>query len=50
MDRPSRDLMAEVFPDVPLRKKLAEYETLLSIDRARSALGYWPAHSWRTAR
>jgi hypothetical protein len=36
VDRPTRDLLAERFPDVPVRKKLGEYETLLSIDRARS--------------
>ena len=24
-----------------------EYESLLSIDKARSLLGYEPAHSWR---
>ncbi len=50
MDRPSRALLEEVYPDVPLRKKIGEYETLLSIDRAASVLGYRPAHSWRTER
>jgi nucleoside-diphosphate-sugar epimerase len=47
MDRPSKDLMAEVFPRVPLRKSLGEHETLLSIDRAKSVLGYAPKWSWR---
>lgn len=39
--------MAEVFPDVKIRKELAEHETLLSIDKARRLLGYDPQHSWR---
>ncbi|WP_433079552.1 NAD-dependent epimerase/dehydratase family protein [Dactylosporangium sp. CA-052675] len=47
MDRPSAELMREVFPDVPLTRALGEHETLLAIDRAREVLGYSPAHSWR---
>lgn len=47
MSRSSASLMAEVFPDVPIRKDLAEHETLLSIDKARRILGYEPRHSWR---
>jgi nucleoside-diphosphate-sugar epimerase len=47
MSRSSASLMAEVFPDVPIRKELGEHETLLSIDKARRVLGYEPRHSWR---
>ena len=47
MNRPSRDLMAEVFPDVPLTGELAEYGTLLAVDRAKQVIGYQPQHSWR---
>ncbi|WP_432829920.1 NAD-dependent epimerase/dehydratase family protein [Dactylosporangium sp. CA-092794] len=47
MNRSSAGLLAEVFPDVPVRKDLGEFETLLSVDRAREVLGYSPAHSWR---
>jgi nucleoside-diphosphate-sugar epimerase len=47
MNRPSRQLLAEVFPAVPLRKEIGEFETLLSIDKARQGLGYRPAYSWR---
>ena len=47
MSRASADLVAEVFPDVEVRKELGEHETLLSIDRARRVLGYAPEHSWR---
>jgi nucleoside-diphosphate-sugar epimerase len=46
MTRPSADLMAEVFPGVPLTRPIAGRETLLSIDRARRLLGYSPAHRW----
>ena len=48
MSRSSVELMAEVFPDVPVRTTLGEHETLLSIDKARRILGYEPRHSWRT--
>ena len=47
MNRPSRDLLAEVFPDVPRTREISEYGTLLSIDRAKQLIGYVPAHSWR---
>ena len=47
MTRPSADLMAEVFPDVPLTRPVKGHETLLSIDRARTLLGYSPEHHWR---
>ena len=47
MDRPSRELMAASFPDVPVRDGTGEYATLLSIEKARRVLGYQPAHSWR---
>jgi nucleoside-diphosphate-sugar epimerase len=47
MNRPSRELMAEVFPDVPYRPGEGEFDTLLSIGKARRVLGYQPQHSWR---
>jgi nucleoside-diphosphate-sugar epimerase len=46
MRRPSAELMAEIYPTVELRRPVSGRETLLSIDRAREALGYAPAHSW----
>ncbi len=46
MTRPSADLMAEVFPSVPLRREVRGRETLLAIDGARRLLGYEPAHRW----
>lgn len=45
--RPNAELVAEEFPDVPLRGELGEHETMLSIDKARRLLGYDPKHSWR---
>ena len=47
MNRPSRELMAEVFPEVPYLPTAGDYDTLLSIEKARSLLGYEPRHSWR---
>jgi hypothetical protein len=32
---------------VPLREGHEEFETLLSIAKARRVLGYEPRHSWR---
>ena len=47
MNRPSAELLAEVFPGVPLTCDVGEFGTLLAIDRARQVLGFEPAHSWR---
>jgi len=49
MNRPSAELMAEVYPDVEIRGELGEFETLLAIGKARRLLGYAPAYSWRDA-
>jgi nucleoside-diphosphate-sugar epimerase len=48
MRRPNQDLMAQVFPGVPLRAEGHGNATLLSIEKARRMLGYAPAWSWRT--
>jgi nucleoside-diphosphate-sugar epimerase len=50
MRRDSADLMAEVYPSVPLRRAIAGRETLLSIERAGQLLGYDPQHGWLSAR
>jgi len=47
MSRSNAELVAEVFPDVPVTGDLGEHDTLLSIDKARRVLGYSPQHSWR---
>src|SRR4029453_13055737 len=46
MKRPSRDLMAEVFPDVPVADGVTGTDTLLAIDKARRVLGYSPDFTW----
>jgi nucleoside-diphosphate-sugar epimerase len=48
MDRPSVELLQEVFPSVEIRRPLEEYQTLLANDRAKELLGWVPTHSWRT--
>ena len=47
MNRPSRELMAEVYPAVPYRSTAGDFDTLLSIQKARRLLGYEPRWSWR---
>jgi nucleoside-diphosphate-sugar epimerase len=47
MNRPTRELLAEVFPDAPLTREIGEFDTLLAIDRARQLLGYLPRYTWR---
>jgi nucleoside-diphosphate-sugar epimerase len=47
MNRPSRELMAEVYPDVRYTPSGGDFDTLLSIEKARKLLGYEPRHSWR---
>jgi UDP-glucose 4-epimerase len=49
MSRPNDELVAEVFPGVPLKRELGVNDTLLSIDKARRILGFAPSHSWRDA-
>ena len=46
MTRDSAALMAEVYPGVPITRKLQGRETLLAIDRARAVLGYEPQYGW----
>jgi nucleoside-diphosphate-sugar epimerase len=47
MQRPSVELAAEAFPDVPVTRSLGPHETLLSIEKARRLLGYEPRYTWR---
>jgi nucleoside-diphosphate-sugar epimerase len=47
MSRSNAELVAEVFPGVPVTRALGEHDTLLSIDKARRILGYHPEYSWR---
>lgn len=47
MSTPSRELLAAVYPDVPVVTEIENHATLLSIEKASSRLGYAPRHSWR---
>ncbi len=47
MRRPSRELMADVFPDVPVADHVSGNDSLLDIGKARRVLGYDPQFSWR---
>ena len=47
MSRPNGELLDEIFPGVERRGDVGENDTLLSIDKARSVLGYEPKHYWR---
>src|SRR6201996_8375566 len=47
MTTPSADLMAQVWPGVKLTREIGEFETLMTIDKARRELGYEPTHTWR---
>jgi nucleoside-diphosphate-sugar epimerase len=47
MTRPNEELLAEVYPDVELKRAVGPDETLLSIEKARRLLGYEPEHTWR---
>jgi nucleoside-diphosphate-sugar epimerase len=48
MSTPNADLLAAVFPSVPVHDGAGEHGTLLSIEKAREVLGYEPKYSWRT--
>ena len=44
---PSDRLAAEFFPDAEVRGELDEYESLISIEKARDLLDWEPERSWR---
>ena len=47
MTRPNKELLAEVFPNLPQIGDVGEHTTLLNIDKAKKVLGYAPQYSWR---
>lgn len=47
MRTPNSELMAEVFPGVPLKAGTGDHDTLLSVEKARQILGYAPGRWWR---
>lgn len=44
---PTAELCALHFPGVPVRPGLGEFETLVSVDKARDRLGFVARHRWR---
>lgn len=46
IDQPSAELMAEFFPEVPLRE-LSGHQSLLSSTKAERLIGYRPRFGWR---
>ncbi len=47
MNRPTADLLAQYFPDVPVKEGLPLYHGLNSNQRAKDILGWNPQYSWR---
>lgn len=47
MNEPSADLAGRFFPQVPLKRPLEGFETLMSIDKARQVLEFKPRFTWR---
>ena len=47
MERPTADLLGEVFPDVPIQGDVSGNRSLFATDAARRDLGWEPRHSWR---
>lgn len=48
MERPTAELMAEVYPEIELPKDLGRNQSLFSITKAANELGWKPQHSWRS--
>ena len=46
-DLPTAELLKRFYPNVPVKRELGEYETLLSNRKAREMLGFKAQHSWR---
>jgi len=44
---PTAELLKRYYPNVPVKRDLGEYETLLANRKAREMLGFRPEHGWR---
>jgi nucleoside-diphosphate-sugar epimerase len=47
MERPTADLLREVFPDAPVRGDVSGNRSLFATEAAHRDLGWEPLHSWR---
>jgi nucleoside-diphosphate-sugar epimerase len=46
-DRPTAELLKRFYPNVPVKKPLGEFQTILSNDKIKRLLGWKPAYHWR---
>ena len=47
LNLPTAELLRRFYPKMPVKVQLGQYQTLLSIQKAKTMLGYAPEHSWR---
>jgi nucleoside-diphosphate-sugar epimerase len=43
----TKEIIQEFFPNVPLKRKMDEYEAILSSKKIRTMLGFKPEHDWK---
>jgi hypothetical protein len=46
-DLPTAELLKRFYPDVPVKKPLGEFETLLSNEKLKRLLGWQQQYRWR---
>jgi nucleoside-diphosphate-sugar epimerase len=46
-DLPTAELLKRFYPNVPIKKPLGEFQTILSNDKLKRLLGWKPAYHWR---
>lgn len=46
-DLPTQELLNRFYPNVPVKKQLGEFETLLSNEKIKNVLGFKQQHNWR---
>lgn len=46
-DIPTQELLNRFYPNVPVKKELGEFETLLGNDKIKKVLGFKQEHNWR---
>ena len=46
-DLPTKELLKRFYPDVPVKRALGEYETLLANGKVKKMLGFKEEHNWR---
>jgi hypothetical protein len=46
-DLPTKELLNQFYPNVPLKKELGKNKTLLSNEKIKRVLGFKQDHKWR---